>query len=221
MGSSLKKKRRKRPSSSTVKVGRVKKQKQTVKVTPVLFPGAADQTGWDEDTTHQLNYESVGIASDPNKIGKTGRNSARLDEPKAGVGGGAEGGGDGGDDAGADGKKKKKRTPYTANDGTVAGTATVGGDEVRGALGQMRSTGAAAPKRLTTKQRRIVRALVAKHGHDIVAMSRDIKLNKMQHTVAQLRELVVSFLAYPELLQEGGGPLGFRAPKKGSLKGRF
>ena len=81
--------------------------------------------------------------------------------------------------------------------------------------------GAAAPKRLTTKQRRIVGALVAKHGHDIVAMSRDIKLNKMQHTVAQLRELVVSFLAYPELLQEGGGPLGFRAPKKGSLKGRF
>ena len=61
----------------------------------------------------------------------------------------------------------------------------------------------------------------AKHGHDIIAMSRDIKLNKMQHTVAQLRELVVSFLAYPELLQEGGGPLGFRAPKKGSLKGRF
>ena len=150
MGSSLKKKRRKRPSSSTVKVGRVKKQKQTVKVTPVLFPGAADQTGWDEDTTHQLNYESVGIASDPNKIGKTGRNSARLDEPKADKGDGAEG-----DDAGADGKKKKKRLPYTPNDGTVAGTATVGGDEVRGALGQMRSTGAAAPKRLTTKQRRI------------------------------------------------------------------
>ena len=158
----------------------------------------------------------MGIASDPNKIGKTGRNSARLDEPKADKGDGAEG-----DDAGADGKKKKKRLPYTPNDGTVAGTATVGGDEVRGALGQMRSTGAAAPKRLTTKQRRIVGALVAKHGHDIVAMSRDIKLNKMQHTVAQLRELVVSFLAYPELLQEGGGPLGFRAPKKGSLKGRF
>ena len=38
----MKKKRRIRSSSSTVKVGRVKKQKQTVKVTPVLFPGASN-----------------------------------------------------------------------------------------------------------------------------------------------------------------------------------
>jgi nucleolar protein 16 len=52
-------------------------------------------------------------------------------------------------------------------------------------------------------------------------MSRDIKLNKMQHTVAKLRELVVSYVAYPELRQEGGGYLGFRAPKKRSLKSRF
>jgi len=118
------------------------------------------------------------------------------------------------------GKKKKKR-PYSVNDGTVAGTAVVGGDEVRGAMGQRRSTGLAPPKQLTTKQRRIVGALVEKHGHDIAAMSRDIKLNKMQHTVAKLRELVVSYVAYPELLQEGGGYLGFRAPKKRSLKARF
>ena len=87
--------------------------------------------------------------------------------------------------------------------------------------GQRRSTGLAPPKQLTTKQRRIVGALVEKHGHDIAAMSRDIKLNKMQHTVAKLRELVVSYVAYPELLQEGGGYLGFRAPKKRSLKARF
>jgi len=92
MGSSLKKKRRIRSSSSTVKVGRVKKQKQTVKVTPVLFPGASNQTGWDQDTTHQLNYENVGISSDPNKVGKTGRNSQKLDEPKGGGRGGETGG---------------------------------------------------------------------------------------------------------------------------------
>lgn len=219
MGSSLKKKRRIRSSSSTVKVGRVKKQKQTVKVTPVLFPGASNTTGWDQDTTHQLNYENVGISSDPNKVGKTGRNSQKLDEPKGGGRGGETGGADG-DGAENDGKKKKKR-PYSVNDGTVAGTAVVGGDEVRGAMGQRRSTGLAPPKQLTTKQRRIVGALVEKHGHDIAAMSRDIKLNKMQHTVAKLRELVVSYVAYPELLQEGGGYLGFRAPKKRSLKSRF
>ena len=60
----------------------------------------------------------------------------------------------------------------------------------------------APPKRLTTKQRRVVGALVAKHGHDLNAMARDRKLNAMQHTIAQLRELVVSFAAYPDLLEK-------------------
>ena len=183
MGSSLRKKRRAKPSGSTVKVGRVKKTKQHVKVVPVRLPGAAEDTTWQEDTTHVSNYSVVGIVSDPNAVGKTGRNA------KAPLGGSS-----------AD----------EPEDTSVAATATVGGDEVRGLLGQVRSTGLAPPKRLTTKQRRIVGALVAKHGHD---------LNAMQHTVAQLRELVVSFVAYPELL-ENGGALDFRAPVKTSLKGR-
>ena len=40
-----------------------------------------------------------------------------------------------------------------------------------------------------------------------------------KYTIAQLRELVVSFAAYPDLL-ENGGALDFRAPIKTSLKGR-
>ena len=72
----------------------------------------------------------------------------------------------------------------------------------------------------SAKTGRIVGALVAKHGADLNAMARDRKLNAMQHTVAQLRNLVVSLMAYPELLEEGGGKLGFRAPIKSSLKGR-
>ena len=192
MGSSLRKKRRAKPSGSTVKVGRVKKTKQHVKVVPVRLPGAAEDTTWQEDTTHVSNYSVVGIVSDPNAVGKTGRNA------KAPLGGSS-----------AD----------EPEDTSVAATATVGGDEVRGLLGQVRSTGLAPPKRLTTKQRRIVGALVAKHGHDLNAMARDRKLNAMQHTIAQLRELVVSFAAYPDLL-ESGGALDFRAPIKTSLKGR-
>lgn len=42
----------------------------------------------------------------------------------------------------------------------------------------------------------------------------------MQHTVSALRELVVSYVAYPELV-EGGGSLDFRAPKKTSCKGKL
>jgi nucleolar protein 16 len=192
MGSSLRKKRRAKPSGSTVKVGRVKKTKQHVKVVPVRLPGAAEDTAWKEDTTHVGNYSVVGIVSDPNAVGKTGRNS------KAPLG--------------ASGAEEPEDT-------SVAATAIVGGDEVRGLLGQVRSTGLAPPKRLTTKQRRVVGALVAKHGHDLNAMARDRKLNAMQHTIAQLRELVVSFAAYPDLL-ENGGALDFRAPIKTSLKGR-
>ena len=48
-----------------------------------------------------------------------------------------------------------------------------------------------------------------KHGDDLNAMARDRKLNAMQHTVSVLRDLVVSYVAYPELV-EGGGSLDFR-----------
>ena len=192
----MKKKRRKRPSSSTVKVGRVKKQKQTVKVIPVLFPGAADQTGWDEDTTHQLIYESVGIASDPNKIGKTGRNSARLDEPKADKGDGAEG-----DDAGADGKKKILDAAVHRNDGR--GERRPSGEfGVRGDRCDDRRGGAKEAHHQAAEDRgsagRQARPRHCRHEPRHQAQ-------QDAHTVAQLRELVVSFLAYPELLQEGPG----------------
>ena len=59
MGSSLRKKRRAKPSGSTVKVGRVKKTKQHVKVVPVRLPGAAEDTAWKEDTTHVGNYSCL------------------------------------------------------------------------------------------------------------------------------------------------------------------
>lgn len=148
MGSSLRKKKRAKASGTTVKVGRVKKTKQTVTVKPVLLPGAKDETTWDQDRTHQLNYEHLGIVNDPNKIGKTGRNSSKLEALEEGE-----------TEAAA---AKRRRDEDTS----VAAQATVGGDEVRGLLGQVRSTGLAPPKRLTTKQRRIVGALVVRPNAD-------------------------------------------------------
>ena len=148
MGSSLRKKKRAKASGTTVKVGRVKKTKQTVTVKPVLLPGAKDETTWDQDRTHQLNYEHLGIVNDPNKIGKTGRNSSKLEALEEGE-----------TEAAA---AKRRRDEDTS----VAAQATVGGDEVRGLLGQVRSTGLAPPKRLTTKQRRIVGALVVRPNVD-------------------------------------------------------
>ena len=126
----------------------MKKTKQTVTVKPVLLPGAKDETTWDQDRTHQLNYEHLGIVNDPNKIGKTGRNSSKLEALEEGE-----------TEAAA---AKRRRDEDTS----VAAQATVGGDEVRGLLGQVRSTGLAPPKRLTTKQRRIVGALVVRPNAD-------------------------------------------------------
>lgn len=122
----------------------MKKTTQKVTVTPVLLPGCKEETAWDTNTTHQGNYTTVGIVSDPNKVGKTGRNSTMLVQRREG------------EDSRAVATAKKDA------DNSIASTATVGGDEVRGLVGQVRSTGLAPPKRLTTKQRRIVSALVVR-----------------------------------------------------------
>ena len=142
----MRKKKKAKAAGTTVKVGRVKKTTQKVTVTPVLLPGASGETAWDQHTTHQNNYNITGIVSDPNKMGKTGRNSQKLVELGEG------------EDSAAVARAKREA------DTSIAATATVGGDEVRGMLGQVRSTGLAPPKRLTTKQRRIVGALVVGGG---------------------------------------------------------
>lgn len=190
MGSSRRRKQKAKPSGTTVKVGVVKKKSQTVKVKPELLPGATRETEWNKDATHLENFAKHGLAVDPNKTGRRGRNSAPTSAP---------GGGGGGKKGGA-GK-------------TLADEAIVDGDESRGAFGQMRSTGPAPPRRLTTHQRNIVGKLIEKHGHDVEAMFRDIKLNKMQHTVGVLMGLCESYHAYPDLGAKGGNR-DFRAPKR-------
>ena len=55
-------------------------------------------------------------------------------------------------------------------------------DELRAACSQVRSTGKRAPAKLTNMQIGIVEKLIAKYGDDTKAMTRDRKLNAMQHT---------------------------------------
>lgn len=186
MGSSLRKKKRAKASGTTVKVGRVKKTKQTVTVKPVLLPGAKDETTWDQDRTHQLNYEHVGIVSDPNKIGKTGRNSSKLEALEEG------------ETEAAAAKRRREE------DTSVAAQATVGGDEVRGLLGQVRSTGLAPPKRLTTKQRRIVGALVVRPERQPHPAHPETAVSPDQSRVILLRlssSLAKNVLAHPRTLE--------------------
>lgn len=74
---------------------------------------------------------------------------------------------------------------------------------------QKRSTGKAAPKRLTTHQRQIVKQLIERHGDDVAAMQRDRKLNSMQHSQGVLTALLESYNHWGE-----GAGVDFRVPNK-------
>lgn len=65
-------------------------------------------------------------------------------------------------------------------------------DETRAVENKVRHTGKREPKRLTTTQRAVIGKLMEKHGEDCDAMAKDIKLNKMQHTAAYLRDMIES-----------------------------
>eukprot|EP00897_Mesotaenium_endlicherianum_P011074 jgi/Mesen1/9996/ME000072S09412 len=70
-------------------------------------------------------------------------------------------------------------------------------DDVRAALGKKSKNGLSAPEqRLTKMQRVYIGLLILKYGDDYVAMSKDVKVNKMQHSPGAIRKLCMRFLAY-------------------------
>lgn len=86
-------------------------------------------------------------------------------------------------------------------------------DDLLAAMGKMRSSGKAPPKRPTPRQKSIVAALVAAHGESeagFVAMSKDRKRNPMQHTVGELKKLIESVNYW-----KGKTGVDFRVPVKG------
>ena len=98
-------------------------------------------------------------------------------------------------------------------------------DELRKAVGVASSTGVARPKRLTPRQRRLCEAMTNKHGKDNVEkMFRDIKLNTMQKTKGELRQMLESYEYYKEENEATDGRIrvDFRAPtKRLSIKRAF
>lgn len=77
------------------------------------------------------------------------------------------------------------------------------------ALGKPLAAGKPPPTPLTSRQRGVVSALIAAHGQDVHAMSRDRKLNKMLHPEAKLQQLIDSFNHCPP-----EGKVAFQQPKK-------
>lgn len=101
---------------------------------------------------------------------------------------------------------------------SVLSTGCDDSDEIRAVQGQRRHAGSRQPKRLTAKETRVVEQLIERHGDDVEAMSRDMELNPMQHTVAKLRKLLAGYAAYPELARGEETKRDFAAPKTAKAK---
>jgi hypothetical protein len=82
-------------------------------------------------------------------------------------------------------------------------------EDLKVAMARQRSSGKAPPKRPTPRQRQLIERLLAVHGSNVGAMSRDRKLNAMQHTEGQLQALIESCDYW-----RGKTGVDFRAPIK-------
>ena len=215
MGSSRRRKKKHKASSQTVKVGRLKRTKQFLEVQSVRLPnGGVDdddggRTDWNQEKSLVTNYERNGLVSNANGFYFAGgRNALQNTETTT-----------------SDEKDEtaKTRTRRVATENAL--TKNSDRDELRKAVGVASSTGVARPKRLTPRQRRLCEAMTNKHGKDNVEkMFRDIKLNTMQKTKGELRQMLESYEYYKEENEATDGRIrvDFRAPtKRLSIKRAF
>ena len=214
MGSSRRRKKKHKASSHTVKVGRLKRTKQFLEVQSVRLPGGTPHvdgrtTDWNKETSLVTNYERNGLVANANGFYFAGGRNALKNTTTST------------DDGGKDETTEKTRRVATED----ALTKNSDRDELRKAVGVASSTGVARPKRLTPRQRRLCEAMTNKHGKDNVEkMFRDIKLNTMQKTKGELRQMLESYEFYKKENEATDGRIrvDFRAPtKRLSIKRAF
>jgi len=181
---------------------------------------------WREGDTASMNYLRHGLAHDANAA----LASSGLGPSGDGGGGGSGEGGDGGSAAvarlpGGFGRAGGRTNADRAAAGRAEAARRFGDrsfvddDELRVLRGERRADPAAvaarAPPPLTSEQLRVVSALVDAHGDDVEAMTRDLRLNALQHTAGKLRKLLSSFNHHGGAEADGASTRhAFRAPKK-------
>lgn len=182
MGGSRRSLKRGKPK---VRVGAPSKKKGKGVPEPLLLPGASTSLEWNIKASQTANYRKFGLASNPNL--KSGRNADPL------------GGGVGqlvSHRKGREGEEGEEGERTDEEEGSDEEP-----DEVRAALGKKRKHGPSQPlQRLTKMQRVYVGNLITKHGEDVEAMSRDLKLNAMQHSPGVLKLLCRRFRTFESYL---------------------
>ncbi|CAI8603784.1 unnamed protein product [Vicia faba] len=89
------------------------------------------------------------------------------------------------------------RAPPSVSDDPNNSGSDLEEDDLKSALGKRRRDGKSAlPQPLTSIQRLYISRLVEKYGADFQRMMMDIKLNPMQHSVATLEKLCMSYYIY-------------------------
>ncbi|MCO5604357.1 hypothetical protein L7F22_058522 [Adiantum nelumboides] len=171
-------KRSYKKSKPTVKVGLPSRKPFKPKpATPLPAKAVLNSAEWDESASLLRNYKALGIVNNPNFLG------ARSSSKDTVV-------------------SQSLQVPNNAGDMATDDGSDVESDDLKSALGKKRCDGEHAPlQRLTKMQRVYVSRLIMKHDTDYKAMSRDLKLNKMQHTPAALEKLCRRFLAHEKLQQ--------------------
>eukprot|EP00249_Psilotum_nudum_P006262 c19592_g1_i2 orf=438-1025(-) len=162
----------------TVRVGLPARRPFKLKpATPMssILPNLQSSVHWDENSSLLRNYRSVGLVSNANFLGA--RSSTRETV-----------------------LSESLQSPNEGDEAGLEDSSDVEHDDLRSALGKKRRDGKHRPLlRLTTMQRIYVSRLILKHRDDYQAMSKDMKLNKMQHPPAALENLCKRFFAYEKL----------------------
>ncbi|KAE9593813.1 hypothetical protein Lal_00036482 [Lupinus albus] len=179
--------RRKYKQSRTnkVRVGLPKKNPNVFKpafsVPPKLLRSVSQQNPkWDDKGTVIRNYKSFGVVSNPNLLNVRSRTPRIVENDSLQV------------------------PPPPSADATdfddsvlVDSGSDLEEDDLKTALGKRRRDGKGAlPQPLTTIQRVHISRLVDKYGDDYESMFFDIKLNRMQHSIATLQKLCMRYQMY-------------------------
>ncbi|KAH7314855.1 hypothetical protein KP509_21G024100 [Ceratopteris richardii] len=165
-----------RKSKPKVRVGVASKNVFKPKPATSLPPKAVlTSAEWDENASLLRNYKALGIVNNPNFLGARSSNKDTV--------------------------VSSLQLPNASEDLVSEEGSDIESDDLKETLGKKRRDGQHAPlQRLTKMQRVYVNRLIMKHKNDYMAMSKDMKLNKMQHTPAALEKLCKRFLAYEKPL---------------------
>ncbi|XP_039002935.1 uncharacterized protein LOC120129538 [Hibiscus syriacus] len=127
---------------------------------------------WDDKATVIQNYKSFGVVSNPNFLGVRSRTSHIVENGSLQVP-----------------RPPPSNEPADEFDPIDSGS-DLEEDDLKTALGKKRRDGRSTHLQpLTTMQRHHIGRLVEKYSNDYQAMFMDVKLNKMQHSVATLEKL--------------------------------